>query len=77
MTILKNYFSKLSQIIKAHILLYFALTVLSAGFIFRMGNVAFFTHSKITIDWVVFVLIALFVLSYILQSLLLQKKCYP
>ncbi|MDR0232833.1 MAG: hypothetical protein LBI82_12035, partial [Dysgonamonadaceae bacterium] len=42
-----------------------------------MALSAFFAQEDIIVDWVTFSLIALFMFSFIIQSFLLQKKCYP
>ena len=77
MVTFKNYFRKLDGILKEQTTLYFGVLIVSGIFILRMAIAAFCTASGVRIDWVAFGCIALFVLSCVLQSLLLQKKCYP
>jgi len=75
---MKNYFNKLREILKGQSILYFLLLTISALFTFKIALSALFSHNnKVAVDWVMMCLIALFVLSLILQSLLLQKRCYP
>ncbi len=76
---LKIYFAKLKIILQAQIGVYFALSLLSLIYILWITSQSFFTFltHKVAIDWVLMGLFALFMLTFILQSLLLQKKCYP
>ena len=77
MGVLKSYFFKLQEILKAQSISYFILIILSASFILLMANAAFYSQSGIMVNWFVFGSISLFVASFILQSLLLREKCYP
>ena len=77
MKFLKDYFRKLKEVLTEQYSSYFILLILSNVFLFRMAIAAFVALSAIVVDWVTFCFIALFLLSFILQSLLLQKKCYP
>ena len=65
MDFLKNYFSKLQEILKEKSILHFVLLTVSIAFLFL--------DITATTKW----LVVLFVLTFIFQSLILRRKCYP